>query len=253
MKYFSNTAGLYRRYRSFAKRNRTYRITNYILTGLGVLYISLLVVPQILFANHVSHKHFDVYSRQPLNNNILRVLDAAEAKLERSPIYNKQLSETLIMSDSFGLYRFMTWSGRSMGSTIPVLGLSRINKSDVDNDLVFADRELPNQRSLSGVIAHETMHNQIREYLGIGRYLATPAWKDEGYCEYIAGETTLSFEEGLRRWKEKPDDPSGYAYFRHRQMVKYLLDVEKIGVDELFNREFDENLVAVKTLSNIDK
>lgn len=241
----------YGKYRSFAKRNKTYKAVNYSLIGIGTVYCLLLIFPQILFANEISHKNFNVYARQPFNENIIRVLDSAEARLVKSPIYNKNLPENILIADTFGFYKFLTLDSRSMGSTIPIIGHSRINKSDIDNDLVFRDSEPPNRRSLSGVIAHETMHNQIREKLGLTKYLRTPKWKDEGYCEYVAGETTLSFEEGVKLWKENPNDSSKYDYFKYHQMVKYLLDVEKISVEELFNREFDKKELEAKVFEKI--
>jgi hypothetical protein len=78
-----------------------------------------------------------------------------------------------------------------------------------------------------------------------------PDWKEEGYCEYVAGETTLSFEEGVRRWKENPAEDSKYAYFKYHQMVKYLLDDEKISVEDLFNRDFDLKELEAKVFAKI--
>jgi hypothetical protein len=105
---------------------------------------------------------------------------------------------------------------------------------------------------LSGVIAHEVTHNLIRKKFGlINSFTSLPNWKDEGYCEYVAGDGTLSFEEGSRRWKENPNNDSKYAYFKYHQMVKYLLDVEKISVEELFNRDFDEKELQTKVFEFI--
>jgi hypothetical protein len=90
-------------------------------------------------------------------------------------------------------------------------------------------------------------HNLIRKRYGlINSFTSLPSWKDEGYCEYIAGETTLSFEEGVKRWKANPNNSSTYAYFKYHQMVKYLLDNEKISVEELFTRNFDEKELEAK-------
>lgn len=253
MKIINSTFNAYRKYRKFSKTNKTYKAVSYSVMTILITYCLLLIFPQFLFAHEVSHRNFNVYSRQPLDENIVRVLDSAEARLIKSPIYNKDLPENILLADSFGFYKFLTLKSSSLGSTIPVLGHSRINKSDISNDLVFRNTTEPNKRSLSGVIAHETMHNQLREYFGLAKYLKIPSWKDEGYCEYIAGETTLSFEEGTKLWKENPNDSSKYDYFKYHQMVKYLLDDEKISVEELFNRNFDEKELATKTFEKISK
>ena len=251
MKIINSAFNAYRKYRTFTKKNKTYKTVNYSLIVIFSAYGLMLIFPQFLFAHEVSHKNFKVYARQPLNESILRVLDSAEARLVKSPIYNRDLPENIFIADSFGFYKFQTLSNYSMGSTIPVIGHSRINKSDIDNDLVFRNGEYPNRRSLSGVIAHETMHNQLRAYLGAAKYFSTPRWKDEGYCEYTAGETTLKFEEGVKLWKENPKDSSKYDYFKYHQMVKYLLDEEKISVEELFNRDFDAKELEAKVYAKI--
>lgn len=242
-----------RAYRKFSKTNRTYRVVNYSLVVVCSVYCALLLFPPLLFGHEMSHKNFHVYSREPLNDNLRTVLDSAESRLLRSPIYKADRPQTIQLVDSFGLYKFMTVKGDSMGSTIPVIGLSRINKSDIDRDLVFRNSEPPNQRILSGVIAHEAMHNQIREHLGLLNYYRLPTWKDEGYCEYIAGETSISFEEGLRRWREKPEDPTRYAYFRYHQMVKYLLDDRGVSVEDLFTQAFDEKEVSDAVFAKISR
>ena len=250
-KLFTSILEMRRRYKKFRKKNKTYKIINYSLTAFLAIYGLLLIFPQFLFAHEVSHKNFNVYTNQPLAENIVRVLDAAEARLLKSPIYDKNLKENIFIAGSHGFYKFFTIKGNSFGSTIPVIGHSRINKSDIENDLVFRNASEHNKRSLSGVIAHETMHNQIIEKLGLAKYLTLPSWKDEGYCEYVAGETTLSFEEGARLWKENPNDSSKYNYFKYQQMVKYLLEDEKISVEDLFNRDFDAKDIEQKVYKKI--
>jgi hypothetical protein len=55
----------------------------------------------------------------------------------------------------------------------------------------------------------------------------------------------------VRRWKENPQDESKYAYFKYHQMVKYLLEEEKISVEELFNRSFDQKELEAKVFAKI--
>ena len=245
----------YKQYGNFKKHNKIYKVFRYTLTGIFAAYFLTLVFPQYLFAHEVSHKNFKVYAREPLGENITGVLDLAEERLVKSPIYDKETTERLFISDSFAFYAFQhPISRKSFANTLPVLGNIRINKTDVAGDLVFRDAQTDNQRSLSGVIAHEVTHNLIRKKFGlINSFASLPSWKDEGYCEYVAGDTTLSFEEGRRRWKENPNEDSKYAYFKYHQMVKYLLDVEKISVEELFNKDFDKKELEARVFANINQ
>jgi hypothetical protein len=251
-KFLSEAFDAYHKYRNFKKQNRAYKIFRYTLTGIFAAYFLTLVFPQYLFAHEVSHKNFKVYARQPLDENINRVLDLAEERLVKSPIYDKAVTERIFISDT-AFYTFQyPLSRKSFASTLPGIGHIRINKVDVAGDLVFRDSQTDNQRSLSGVIAHEVTHNLIRKKFGlISSFTSLPNWKDEGYCEYVAGDATLSFEEGSRRWKENPNNDSKYTYFKYHQMVKYLIDVEKISVEELFNKDFDEKELEAKVFEFI--
>lgn len=245
-------ADVYREYKVFTG-NKIYRIFRYVFTGIFTAYLLTIVFPQYLFAHEISYKNFRVYSNQPLDENIERVLDLTEAKLEKSPIYDKELTERIFICDSFALYTFLSPTSRkAFANTLPSIGNIRVGMIDASRDLVFRNDQSDNQRSLSGVIAHEVTHNLIRKKFGlINSFTSLPNWKDEGYCEYVAGETTLSFAEGVRRWKENPNNESRYAYFKYHQMVKYLLDEEKISVEELFSRDFDEKELAAKVFAKI--
>jgi hypothetical protein len=250
-KLFASIYRIFREYRNFKKTNKPYKIIRYAFSGVGIVYLSILLFPQILFAHQVSHNNLDVYARNELNkDDLTEVLASAEKRLMKSPIYDENSNQRIFMTGSHGLYKFFTISDYSFASTIPIIENIRINKIDLEKDLVLRNTEKPNQRSLSGVIAHEVMHNQISRKYGPAKYLKIPTWKDEGYSEYIAGQTTLSFEEGVKLWKLDRKSPH-LAYFKYHQMVKYILEVEKVSVEELFEKDFDQKELEQKVFNKI--
>jgi hypothetical protein len=121
----------------------------------------------------------------------------------------------------------------------------------VARDLVFRDAQVNKERSLSGVIAHEVTHLLVREKFGYLKNLTLPAWKQEGYSEYVAGGTLLDYETGVRRWKENPTDDAGYRYFKYYMLVKYLIDVKKLSVEEVFTRDFDVQSLEREVLNSL--
>ena len=157
--------------------------------------------------------------------------------------------------DSFTLYSALSLyvGGTSFGKSFGALPGSNvfINRHDLEHDLVFRDAPDNNVRSLSGVIAHEATHLFIRSRFGYWRNLTAPAWKKEGYAEYVAGGSTLSYETGVRMWKTPPRDGAGYQYFRYYMVVKYLVEHDKVTVDDLFNRDFDFEAVAATVLRTL--
>jgi len=254
-KFLSSAFGAYRKYRNFKKQSKIYKIFNYAFIGLFAAYFLTVAFPQYLFAHEVSHKNFKVYARQPLDENINKVLDSAQARLEKSTIYNENAAREIFFTGSHGFYTFLSNKAyHSFANSVPLLDNILVNKSDIKNDSVFVNQEGINQRSLSGVIAHEVTHLFIREKFGLRQALvSTPVWKNEGYCDYIAGDGVLTFDEGVRRWKENPNDDARYRFFKYHQMVRYLLEDEKISIEDLFNKEFDEKELAAKVFEKISR
>ena len=231
------------------RQSRSYKIARAAGLLAAAAYILLLCFPQPLFAHQITFKNFTVYARQPLDSNIYKVLDRVDARLATSPLNTAEVKPGIFLVNSTGLYAaFSLYLGNnSFGKGFGALPTSNvfINACDAANDLVFRNATDSNRRSLSGVIAHETTHLLIRKRFGYFRNLMMPAWKKEGYAEYVAGGSTLSFETGARMWKASPNDDTGYRYFKYYMLVKHLLEDEKLSVDDLFRRDFD-----AKTLAN---
>jgi len=78
-----------------------------------------------------------------------------------------------------------------------------------------------------------------------------PTWKQEGYAEYVAGGSTLNYETGVKLWRENPRDGTGYQYFKYYMLVKYLLDHDKLSVDEFLHRDFDLRELEEKVLRSL--
>jgi hypothetical protein len=251
-KVITSTLDAYRQYRAAKAKSKAYRIFRYSIMAIFAAYFFAICFPQYLFAHEVAHKNFKVYSREPLDENIYKVLDEAETRLSKSSIYDGEISRRIFLTNSHGFYTFLSNKAfRSFANSVPVIDNILINRSDTANDLVYLNRPEHNKRSLSGVIAHEVTHLFIRKKLGNLSGFRLPTWKNEGYCDYIAGDTTITFEEGVKRWKENPNNDSKYRYFKYTQMVKYLLETEKLTIEEVFAGTFDEKELEAKVFKSL--
>jgi len=226
-----------------------------LLLSTAAAYLFLLCFPQVLFAYEINYKNFRVYSTTPLDREIYSVLDRADARLSTSAIQSSDVAPSIFLLNSTQLYAVSTMyvGGNSFAKSFGALPVQNVfvNAHDLATDLVFRDAPAGNQRSLSGVIAHETTHLLVRRRYGYLKNLMLPTWKKEGYAEYVAGASTLSYQEGVRLWRASPQDASGYQYFRYHMMVKYLLEHEKLTVDEMFNRDFDITVLAATVLKTL--
>jgi len=218
-------------------------------------YLLVLSFPQVLFAHEISYRNIAVYSRQPLGKEIYAVLDRAEARLAASAIQDEGVRPRVFLTGGFNSYAWWGLAvGRSsFGKSYPLLptGNIFINKSDPARDAVLRRATAHRERSLSGVIAHETTHLLIRRKFGYWRNLTFPVWKKEGYAEYVAGGSTLPYETGVRMWKAHPSDGTGYQYFKDYMLVRYLLDHDKVSVEDLFNRDVDLRALEQRVLASL--
>jgi len=254
-KALASVIGVYRQYMAAEANSRAYRVFRYLVISIVVSYVLLLCFPQVLFAHEISYRNLKVYSREPLDQNIYAVLDRVESKLAASGANNQDVRPKIFLTNGFSLYALLSLyiGGNSFGKGYAALPVSNIfiNKSDLAKDLVFRNAPANNERSLSGVIAHETTHLLIRKKFGYWRNLTMPTWKKEGYAEYVAGGSTLPYETGVKMWKENPRDGTGYQYFKYYMLVKYLLEHDQLSVDDLFNRDIDVQSLEEKVLKSL--
>jgi hypothetical protein len=251
----SSAFNAYRRYRAAKAQSKLYRTVRYLFFSLAAAYVLLLCFPQVLFAHHVTYKNFTVYSRQPLDQNVYAMLDKVEARLATSEVNNTQVRPKIFLTNSRQLYSALSLylDANSFGKGFGLLPTNNvfINEADVARDLVFRKAPAFSQRSLSEVVAHEVTHLLVREKFGYVKTVTTPAWKREGYAEYVSGGTTLDYATGANLWKANPQSDRGYQYFKYYMLVKYLLDHDKLTVDELFTRDLNRAELETKVLSTL--
>lgn len=254
-KTLSAVLSAYRQYKTFKAGSKAYRTVRYLGVSAAVAYVLLLSFPQVLFAHEMSYRNLTVYSREPFDKNIYAVLDRVESQLAASEINNPEVRPKIFLTSSYSFYKSISLfiGGNSFGKGFPLLPTSNIfiNRSDVSQDLVFRRASENDRRSLSGVIAHEVTHLLIQKRVGYWRNIRMPVWKKEGYAEYVAGGSTLPHETGVRMWKANPKDETGYQYFKYYMLVKYLLEHDKLSVEELFNREIDVPALEEKVLNSL--
>ena len=236
------------------RMRRIYKLSSLVVTLLAVGYLLLLIFPKPLFAHSSRYESYRVYSREPLPAELDTVIAAAERRLRASPLYDGSIQRDVFLTGSHGMYALLSHKAyNSFANSIPFIENIIINKADLTADRVFLNRERNNSRSLSGVIAHEVTHIFIQRRYGVTTSLTIPVWKKEGYCEYIAGDSTITLDEGIRLWRENPSDDTGYRYIKFHLMVRHLLEKERISVDELFTRSLDENVIAARTFEALEK
>jgi hypothetical protein len=221
------------------------------------VYLLILMFPELLFAHHLHHRNFHVYSEAAIDPSIIPILDEAAALMARSSLDDPGMEHRLFLCGSPLRWRLLAPTCRGAFGATHAAVLRRntiLSRTDVAANLVFRDAALNDRRPLSAVIAHERIHALMGHHFGDVACLSIPDWKNEGYCEYIGGSPSVNIEEGKRLIRRGQAEAMGpLRYFQYRLMVKYLMDIEGFDIDEIVAREFSPDEVLAKVRQHIDR
>ncbi len=188
------------------------------------------------------------------------MLDQVEILIKKSPFYRPNLKFKIFLRTDFNKYNLLPFQFSELGYGRCVQMLSNnIYIFRVDIETNSSHDGMGHTRLLSSVVAHEVAHVLIEKRFGYLKSRFRPyfrkydfsemglLWKEEGYAEYIAGgDTTIkTFEEGIAiLGNKKKSEYNKYIieYFKCWVAIKYLLEVEKMNADAIFETEiiFDD-------------
>lgn len=196
----------------------------------------LLYVPAALaFPYRAQIGATTIYAERPLPSVIRARLARADALLARSPINVPDLPRILVLTDGGWRWRIMAAGfGDVIALRRPFAAVLVFNRSDVTHDRVTNGSARGRTRRLSGTIAHETVHVLTARRYGEWALLRMPAWKREGYADYVAGETSIggAADEAAIRARD-PESPV-LTYYEGRRRVAAALARNGGSVDRLF-------------------
>jgi hypothetical protein len=82
------------------RRRRRASAVSVVLGAPVLAYLLILIFPEVLFAHHIRHRNFDVYSEIPLDAKIIPILDEAATLMERSPLNDPGMEHRLFLCDT---------------------------------------------------------------------------------------------------------------------------------------------------------
>lgn len=209
-----------------------------ITLGLALVMVGILHTPAALAFPHVERiANTTVYSVAPIPDVMAERISRADALLAASPLAAPGLRRTLVLTDGGWRWRVLAagnWNAVALRR--PFSSVLLFNRADVVADRVRNGAPGGGERTLSGTIAHESVHLLTARRYGEVRLARMPEWKREGYADYVARETSIAPEDEARIREQWPDAPVLRYYAAHRR-VKRLLDSRRMSVDELLSRD----------------
>jgi hypothetical protein len=200
-----------------------------------LLLVFPVYAPQLLaFPYTATVGHHPIYSERPIDAGVTAAVTKADSLAKRSTLPNLA-DQAIFFTQGGWRWRWLTQSGSDGPFGLSRAGVETIvmNRSDPARDEVFRQSPLGGERSLSGAIAHEMTHGAIRRHFGILADTRYPQWLREGYCDYIAGGSTLSDTQAAALSKINPYHPA-LVYWRGRKRVEAELGRNGGSVDRLF-------------------
>ncbi|MFM5907054.1 MAG: hypothetical protein ACKOPO_05645 [Novosphingobium sp.] len=196
-----------------------------------------LLFPQVLmFPQHVEVDGWSIYSEVPLPRPALdAVLADATRRVKSSPIADPAgETRTVVLTTGGWRWNMLALQSRkSFALTRAATNYMVINRSDVSANRMANGPPGGAARTLSSIIAHETCHGMVRRHFGLLADLTKPAWLREGYCDYVAQESTLD-EARAAEIKARGEDHPAMVYFEGRKRVAATLAANGGDVEKLF-------------------
>lgn len=217
------------------KIGKIVRRGEHILTVSLLLYLGVHFYPQPLFGHQLDHDGITLYSTEPIPvDKGEELLSQIRAEISVSEIHDSKKKFKIFICNSKALYTFLGPLSRD-GFGFIYLNII-IAHADLETNMAKAYRAKHNTRSFTSVATHEICHKMIRDKFGFLSGHTKPKWLQEGYCEYIAKESTFPENLGYEMIaKGKADKSNSFKYFEYRKMVEFYLDKKGYTIEQLFS------------------
>jgi hypothetical protein len=204
--------------------------------GLAIGIAGPVIEPALLaFPHNEEVGAHRVYSVEPITPAVRQAVADADRRVAAAPLgAARPPNQDIFLTD--GGWRWTWLAGNVQGA----FGLSRaINEAIVlgAGDMVTATLRngapIAGERSLASIVAHEMTHGSIRAHFGWTADFTYPAELREGYCEYVAGESSLTDAEALSLRRRGLFHPA-LIYWSGRKRVETEMARPGASVDRLF-------------------
>ena len=230
---------------------RWFRRYGQTLVVIVLLYVGLQAFPQVLFPYSYSTQGVTLYARFPFPSETTNRISAIVKLVDRSELVVAGLSERIFVCNQPWLFRlFSPMSAGAFAYSLLVTNNVFVANADLVHNVARSAAPDFNTRSFSAVAAHEITHGLIRHRVGF--FHSLPTWVVEGYCDYVAHESSFPEAKGLYLLATGKQDPSGsFQYFIYRQMIRYLIEDRHFSFQQIIDRADEAASVKEETIKAI--
>ena len=220
-------------------KNKFLRLLTGIMDLFVVYFVLVWFIPGIFFRNSYTTGNITfkcaAYSRYDgwANETEFRtVCDEAMKAISRSELYTADIKIYVLFCTGHISYKLLLVNpfANSIGfkRTLTPANIILINKLGQENMPSYSGETEADARKLPSILTHETTH-VFSHKSGLANTF-TPSWKEEGICEYVAGESSFPVQEGWQHFlADEHVKARSYTYFLYRVAVTYMRDVEGLS------------------------
>lgn len=230
---------------------RILKITTLSILTFGLIYLTLLIYPYILFVHKIDYNNCTIYSDNKIDDNIKSIIDDAINRISKSDLYDRNIHFNIFICNK--LWRFSIFTQGNMYA-------GAVTHYHLTCNIFFRPCDIPNNkiippvswstdknpfgfsdRPLSYYFAHEMTHKLEANYTGAFDF-GQPTWLTEGYADYIGKYGNFDFNENLKLLHNNaPElDPKLGLYRYYHLKVAYLLDKKGLTIMEVYKNTPDE-------------
>ncbi len=204
-----------------------------------LLLASPLFAPQLLaFPHKTETEAGTVWSVEELDPVMLNAATSdALRRVATSPLAVEGETRPIFITDGGWRWLYLANTAHdAFAITRPINSAIIVNRVEPRTGTIRLEGDIGNERSLRGVLAHEFTHGLIRRHFGTITSMQFPQWKVEGYCDYVADESSLSAAEAAELQAHGQDHPA-LPYYLGRKRVEARLKKNGGSVEALFLAE----------------
>lgn len=213
------------------------RGVGFFLAVFAVILTALYAPAALAFPHYAQIGTTTVYSTAEILPVLEERIARADRLLAQSPLHEPGLRRTIVLTDGGWRWRVMA-AGYSdvIALRRPFSSTLLFNRSDIAADRMRNNSPVGGVRSLSGTIAHESVHLLTARRFGELRLVRMPHWKREGYADYVAQETSIDPADE-RRIRARSPHSRVLKYYDARRRVAHALDHDGVSVEELLESD----------------
>jgi hypothetical protein len=203
-------------------------------------YAGLSGIPQPFFGYSVRAESLVLRSDRPFSEATgKRILELAERKLARSPLYSGRQGHNVFICNS--RWRQMLFFNKDYGAggvaQYPATANVFLRDARIEDNRLISPGGNPvmGDRTLDYFVAHEVTHQLTGAAIGPLRFYRLPQWVREGYADYV-GKDSFDYNDAKRAFlagTAEMDFQKSGLYGRFHLLVAYLLDHQHWSVERL--------------------